>query len=243
MLFSGEGVFVGGPSNKTSLGAGKMHTILRIFSITLLVLLEYEYLLPKEEERMSIPLLSLWAALLGILFINISPRENFEADLLAGFSCFLDSLFWANLILGILSDWREFQVCRLVWLISGGTMILKLLCGPVQGECILVLIFYGILQEGLFCFFYGRADCHGFFCCALYGMWVTGSNPERLLWLLVEHMLWSFFLLFICALFCGNISRRGNLKSPVAFVPYIALAFCLCLILENPTCAEYLILV
>ena len=39
------------------------------------------------------------------------------------------------------------------------------------------------------------------------------------------HMGLTFSILGVVQLFRGNISRRGNLKEPVALVPYVAVSF------------------
>lgn len=65
--------------------------------------------------------------------------------------------------------------------------------------------------------FYGRADCHGFFAGACI-LFLHGGN----LWDYVMQMAYAFGLLFVIQLFRKNINRRGNLKEPVAFLPYVA---------------------
>ena len=44
------------------------------------------------------------------------------------------------------------------------------------------------------------------------------------------HMLISVFLMGIVQAFRKNIGKNGNLKKPVAFIPYISKAFLVCLL-------------
>lgn len=67
---------------------------------------------------------------------------------------------------------------------------------------------------------YGRADSYAFCACALaetaWGISVRGY---------LTHMLLAYLLLFTVQLFRHNLNRRGNLRRPVPFLPYITAAF------------------
>ncbi len=91
---------------------------------------------------------------------------------------------------------------------------------------LLSLVFYLLLQEWFFCRMYGRADCHAFVICAVLesalGMKLSGY---------LCHMLIAFVGLAIMQVFCHNINQKGNLKRPVAFLPYITVSFWLMILL------------
>ena len=85
---------------------------------------------------------------------------------------------------------------------------------------LLELGFFVLLQLLLFPKMYGRADCYAFSVCAVAeaaaGLSLTGY---------LLHMLLSFILLAFVQALCHNIDRRGKLRRPVPFLPYITLAF------------------
>jgi hypothetical protein len=82
------------------------------------------------------------------------------------------------------------------------------------------LFLYGILQFVFFSRAYGKADCHAFFCCAIV-LAAHGGEWKDYLW----HGLFTFLLLGIRQLRKGNVNARGNLKKPVALIPYVTAAF------------------
>lgn len=92
---------------------------------------------------------------------------------------------------------------------------------------LLQLLLFMTLQQLLFSRFYGRADCHAFSCCAAY-LWIWNRGIYSYLF----HMLCALGLLALMQGIKGNISASGNLKTPVAFIPYIAAAYFPILILQ-----------
>jgi len=78
------------------------------------------------------------------------------------------------------------------------------------------VIFIG-LQMLLFRKLYGTADCLVFSVCALY---LAAEGKDLMTYLL--HMSATFLLLAVVQACRKNINRKGNLKEPVALVPYIA---------------------
>jgi len=78
------------------------------------------------------------------------------------------------------------------------------------------VIFIG-LQMLLFRKLYGTADCLVFSVCALY---LAAEGKNLMTYLL--HMSATFLLLAVVQACRKNINRKGNLKEPVALVPYIA---------------------
>lgn len=121
-------------------------------------------------------------------------------------------------------DYRTCRVYRLFWWIALGADILLWVC---KADTILYsrlpeLIFFCLLQELFFSKMYGRADCHGF-CVGAVTLFCLGGS----LWDFVMLMAYSFGLLFVVQAFHRNINKQGNLKKPVAFIPYLTTSFLL----------------
>ena len=121
-------------------------------------------------------------------------------------------------------DYRTCRVYRLFWWIALGADILLWVC---KADTILYsrlpeLIFFCLLQELFFSKMYGRADCHGF-CVGAVTLFCLGGS----LWDFVMLMAYSFGLLFVVQAFRRNINKQGNLKKPVAFIPYLTTSFLL----------------
>ena len=79
------------------------------------------------------------------------------------------------------------------------------------------LVLFALLQYLLFGRLYGIGDAMVFQVCSLY---LAGRGGDLRTFLL--HMALAFVLLGIVQLLRHNINKRGNLKTPVPFVPYIA---------------------
>ena len=77
-----------------------------------------------------------------------------------------------------------------------------------------------LLQQYLFARMYGRADSHAFSVCALAMCRWRGE----MLWFLI-HMLLAVSLLAVVQLSQGNVTRRGRLRIPKPFIPYIITTF------------------
>lgn len=82
-----------------------------------------------------------------------------------------------------------------------------------------LLLFVGI-QCVIFCKMYGPADGAAFMVCAVY-LAAEGGGMQSYLF----HMAATFLLLGVVQGCKRNISRRGNLKHPVALFPYISAGF------------------
>lgn len=134
-------------------------------------------------------------------------------------------LFSCCLLCAVLEDIKYQSVKRVVWWV-GGVLGWLLCCsnGNTGSSLILEVFLFGILQFGLFSRFYGKADCFAFVCCSLVLAAYGGGLREYLL-----HMLLAISLLGGVQILRDNINTRGNLKRPVAFIPYIAPAFYLVL--------------
>lgn len=124
------------------------------------------------------------------------------------------------LILCSVTDYYTQQVYDLIQLgvcIVIAAYVLQLPVSPVQGA---ELIVFGLLQGVLFRKMYGEADIMCFLLCAL-------SMAERGIFIWTCHMGISFLLLGVMQGVKGNIAGDGNLKTPVAFFPYMAVAYVL----------------
>ena len=121
-----------------------------------------------------------------------------------------------------ITDVKTCLVYNVTWWIAGASACLLYPVGAkLPGkEQLIELIIFLILQWKLFSGWYGKADCYAFSVCAVAG----GSLGFGLLEYLI-HMLGAFAILALVQGMRRNINRRGNLKHPVPFLPYITLAF------------------
>ncbi len=136
------------------------------------------------------------------------------------------TLFCSSMVAACVMDLREQMVYRFVWLIAGAAaglliVIRSMKTGFEIGMFLALVLFVG-LQQLLFPFFYGRADCHAFCVCAAL-MWSMGLGFKD--W--VMHMLITFLGLLAVQLLHRNIEYNGKLKKPVPLIPYITVAFLL----------------
>lgn len=136
------------------------------------------------------------------------------------------------LVFACVTDCQSCQVFAFTWWGAGavgGILLFQSLAGEYGGMQLLTaanssrlasLFLYIILQESFFSRYYGRADCHAFVACAIAECALGMGMPEYLL-----HMTLAFGGLAMVQGFRGNINSRGNLKQPVAFLPYITISF------------------
>lgn len=97
---------------------------------------------------------------------------------------------------------------------AGAVMALRCSLPP---ECGAGLIAFALLQYLVFMRLYGKGDGMAFQICSLYIVSGGGGFEALLL-----HMAMAFGLLGMVQFFRGNLNKRGNLKVPVPFLPYIA---------------------
>jgi len=124
-----------------------------------------------------------------------------------------------------ITDCKSYEVYQFIWWLAVVACIIILFSGWEKREHILYatlpeILFFCLLQEFFFCRWYGRADCHAFTICAL----VSLENGTGLKNCLIQ-MLIAFGILAVRQFAHRNINRRGNLKKPVAFLPYITVSF------------------
>lgn len=156
----------------------------------------------------------------------------------AGDSPVCEKLLWTviggSLLFACVTDSLLGQVYNFTWWIFIAAALALLWCrrSAVMESWLLhsdmpgwLLLFMG-LQLLLGGRIYGAADGYSFCACALaesvLGISVTGF---------LVHMLLAYLLLFAVQLFRRNINRRGNLRKPVPFLPYITAAFWMTLVL------------
>ena len=126
------------------------------------------------------------------------------------------------LLFACITDCITCQVYNFTWWISGAAaaLLLGTRKNGISLVCLGELGFFILLQLRLFSRLYGRADCYAFSVCAI----AEAAAGLELAGFLV-HMLGAFCLLALVQGMRRNIGKRGNLKRPVPFLPYITLAF------------------
>ncbi len=138
-------------------------------------------------------------------------------------------LLWGVIVLCLLAacvmDCRTCEVYNITWWISGAAALLLAGSRRPDGEQILSLALFLLLQLLVFSRIYGRADCYAFCVCAVAETAAGFGFRDFLL-----HMLAAFGILAIVQAFRRNIGRGGNLKQPVPFLPYITVSFGLLLL-------------
>ena len=175
-------------------------------------------------ERRDSMILFGYCGIHSVLICHISPM-NAAATLLL-------SVLAGCLLFACMTDCKTCMVFQFTWWMAGivgGVLLFRsftkdcivLWSGELQREQrLLSLLLYILLQEVIFCRAYGRADCHAVGICAI----VENAFGMNLLGYLI-HMLLAFGGLAITQAFRHNINRKGNLKQPVAFLPYITISF------------------
>ncbi len=155
----------------------------------------------------------------NVICSNIFSKDEADGILL--------SIVAGCLLFACLTDSKNYEVFQFTWWIGGAAGGI-LLCRSVtmyrtwvwNKECLLSLAIYIFLQEMLFAKMYGRADCHAFVVCAVVEC-AFGMKLREYLW----QMLFAFGGLAVVQAFRHNINRKGNLKEPVAFLPYVTFSF------------------
>ena len=140
--------------------------------------------------------------------------------------------FVACLFAASICDIRTHTVPDLIWWVASldilALLIVRYGCGEAPSDSdamnaagrLLEALFIIFIQERVMSRYYGRADSHAFSCCALY-LAVCGSGLEAH----ILHMSFSLVSLTLIQLLRHNINRRGRLKTPSPFIPYISVAF------------------
>lgn len=157
---------------------------------------------------------------------------------LTGCNSVCERLLWAViggcLLLACITDSLLCQVYNFTWWISLAAALLLWCCRGEPGESVFLysetlgwlMLFVGI-QLAMGGRIYGRADSYAFCVCAL----AEASQGISAAGFLV-HMLSAYILLFIVQAFRRNINKKGNLRKPVPFLPYITAAFWMTVVLD-----------
>lgn len=128
------------------------------------------------------------------------------------------SIYFATMIFAALCDFYTTEVYDWSWGFAGVAGIGILIYRGTEQEVFLQLFIFIALQALLFRKFYGGADCMAFSVSAIY---LACSRGKGIYDFLIV-MLLTFAVLTVVQLTKNNINRRGNLKRPVALIPYIA---------------------
>lgn len=151
-----------------------------------------------------------------------------------------EKLLWAvfggGLLLACVTDSLLCQVYNFTWWISLTAALALLWCrrgvfmesGGICSDIMGGLLLFVGLQLLLRGRIYGCADSYAFCVCALAGTALGISAAGYL-----THMLLAYLILFVVQLFRRNLNRKGNLREPVPFLPYITAAFWITLALHS----------
>lgn len=201
-----------------------LHIVFRILCIMMVVAVENMLMPTQKEQRKKQGVLE-WTALLGVCVLTVLMEERKHPGEVeeACWDCFMQNLFWGNLLLALLQDVRESLVYRVIWLIIMLVLGFQILQNGIEPTSLLSVLFYCTFQELIGSRFYGRADCHCFSCTAFF-MMTRGIYIGEILQFLVIHMVVSFLLLGVVSVLQGNLNRKGNLLYPVPLIPYIYLS-------------------
>lgn len=104
-----------------------------------------------------------------------------------------------------------------IGLLSVGVMAF---CSQAKSEIWCSFLIFCLIQYFVFRHMYGPADVVIFMVCSMFFA-AEGKNLDTYL----LHMGLTFSILGVVQLFRGNISRGGNLKEPVALIPYVVISF------------------
>lgn len=122
----------------------------------------------------------------------------------------------AYLLIASVQDFQTYEVydfLHCIMFVLGIVLIIWIIPSGKMGSFLL----YVLVQKFLFMRMYGAADGFVFLVCALFES-VFGEGMLTFL----QHMALTYLVLGVIQGWRKNIDRKGNLKQPVAFVPYIA---------------------
>lgn len=198
-----------------------VHFLAKVVGVVFLWMLETWIL---DGSVTEIPRKLLGAIAMSVLLVwTETSRYQHWGPIYNEWICLGNSCFYAGLLVATFSDIKEKQVLRIVWMICIFLLTIVLLfqkVGFCEWLCLAEFVF---LQECICNHFYGQADAHSYICCVVYAM-TNGFIEEDIMLAGLQLMIISFVLLAVLNLFMRNINRFGNLKQPVAFIPYIVVA-------------------
>ncbi len=176
----------------------------------------YRYVIEKYDRTSRLDWREKWMDLLGagcILAGGVIGLGMKRWDMTGQLAC---GILAAYLLIGSVTDLQTYEVYDFLPVVTAAAGAgLLWLSGDWRPKGSLLVYFF--IQIVLFRRMYGKADVYAFLVCALFeSRFVDGLITY--LW----HMALTFLLLAAVQAGKGNIDRRGNLKRPVALMPYIA---------------------
>ncbi len=184
----------------------------------------------KKNRRQNLSLMAL-SMLMGACVSGVFKQSGGD-----GWNALILCIIGASFLMATVTDYFTCNVYRFVWWIVWMAGLILMFCniflesgdvGFSLYPCMVAaeklhaveLLVFCLLQELVFDRFYGKADCHAFCAGALLLCILGGDMKEFLL-----YMAMSYVLLFVIQAFKKNINSKGNLKIPVAFMPYITVS-------------------
>lgn len=190
---------------------------LRIFELQLILTLAILWLITKSDQehglradREAVEILSVGCCM-GAGYIASHHRQE-QPIILAGYL-----ILAVYLTVCVVTDRKTCKIYDFLQLPASMAGAILCMARPLPAGAGLGLILFALLQYFLFGRLYGQGDVMAFQVCSLYIIGEGGDFQTLLL-----HMALSFAILGVIQLFRKNIDRRGNLKTPVPFLPYIA---------------------
>ncbi len=122
----------------------------------------------------------------------------------------------AYLLVAAIQDDQTYEVYDFLHILAVPTGVIFIVISP-SGEKIISLAIFAVIQIGIFMRMYGAGDGLVFLVCAVYESRFGKGLSTYLL-----HMAAVFVVLLVVQGIRRNINKKGNLKKPVALVPYIA---------------------
>lgn len=190
---------------------------LGIFELQLILTLAVLWLITKSDQehglradREAVEILSVGCCM-GAGYIASHHRQE-QPIILAGYL-----ILAVYLTVCVVTDRKTCKIYDFLQLPASMAGAILCMARPLPAGAGLGLILFALLQYFLFGRLYGQGDVMAFQVCSLYIIGEGGDFQTLLL-----HMALSFAILGVIQLFRKNIDRRGNLKTPVPFLPYIA---------------------
>lgn len=208
---------------KIIIGAGLLGS-----GILICCLVDAEFREVTEQKKGIAAAASAGIYLLSALVLKGEPASGLpDAAVFTAVWELLDSLFWSSLALAAYSDYCTMRVWDFIHLPAAAAGVLQgIMCmfTPIFTlQMLLDLILFAGLQwvfiRVMFRGKYGEADGLAFFMCALH-MAATGGTFLQYL----VHMAAAYLLFGTVQILKGNVNRKGNLKTPMPLIPYIAAA-------------------
>lgn len=154
-----------------------------------------------------------------------------SAPLMTGAGGILRGIFWGSLATAAYSDLCTCKVYDFVYfpaIVSSAIRFLSLMGQQFSMAILLDTVLFIVLQLFLFRRFYGDSDVLAYITCSL-----SIAADGRGMFDSLVLMAVTFMMLAIIQAAKKNVNRKGNLKIPVALIPYIAIAMLLYSILRR----------